>query len=379
MGSLPSITFLINHRLFNLDTDLALVLARPLVLVSLTELLQAEDLGVNNRAELLDVGLDSAAHVLHLGSASDEETAGGAEVGKAVEETRVVLASTTDEADDGDDTINLDGVERLLHGRGTGDLDDVVDTSTAGDLLGLGSPLGSLLVVDDVVSTELLEKLGLLAGAGGSDNLGTSSLGELNSEDRNTTGTLGKDPLTGQELLALKTVETVPGGQTGAGKGSGLVELKTLGHGDKTLLVESTDGSEGTVDDTTETGLDGEVVERTADVALVEKGDDLVAGLEAGDVLADGENGTGTIGAGDDTILGGEGVSAEREDEITVVEGSTLELDENLAVTELRSGSLAELHTTEVLGIPRRNDPLLNGLRNRLRHVEDVLLVFCSV
>ena len=53
-----------------------------------------------------------------------------------------------------------------------------------------------------------------------------------------------------------------------------------------------------------------------------------------------------------------------------------LTLDENLTVTELRSGSLSELHTTEVLGIPRGNDPLLNGLRNRLRHVEDVLLVF---
>ena len=338
-GYLPGITFLINHRLFNLDTDLALVLARPLVLVSLTELLQAEDLGVDNGAELLEVGLDSAAHVLHLGSASDKETSGGAEVGKAVEETGVVLASATDEADDGDDTIDLDGVERLLHGRGTGDLDDVVDTSTASDLLSLGSPLRSLLVVDDVVSTELLEKLGLLAGAGGSDDLGASSLGELNSEDGNTTGTLGKDPLAGQELLALETVETVPGGQTGAGKSSGLVEVKTLGHGNKTVLVESTDGSEGTVNDTTETGLDGEVVERTADVALVEEGDDLVAGLEAGDVLADGEDGTGTIGAGDDTILGGEGVSADREDEITVVEGSTLDckvLDEIQQDTDRR-------------------------------------------
>jgi hypothetical protein len=92
------------------------VLARPLVLVSLTQLLQAEDLGVNDRAELLGVGLDSAAHVLHLGSASDEETSGSAEFGQAVEESGVVLASATDEADDGDDTVNLDGVEGLLHG-----------------------------------------------------------------------------------------------------------------------------------------------------------------------------------------------------------------------------------------------------------------------
>jgi hypothetical protein len=103
------------------------------------------------------------------------------------------------------------------------------------------------------------------------------------------------------------------------------VELEALGHGDETLLVKGTDGAEGAVNNTTETGLDAEVVERTADVALVEEGDDLVAGLEAGDVLADGEDGTGTIGAGDDTIPGGEGVASDREDQITVVEGSTLD------------------------------------------------------
>lgn len=107
--------FFITHRLINLDADLALVLARPLVLVSLTQLLQGEDLGVDDRAELLGVGLDSAAHVLHLGSASDEETSCGAEVGQTVEESRVILASAADEANDGDDTIDLDGVEGLLH------------------------------------------------------------------------------------------------------------------------------------------------------------------------------------------------------------------------------------------------------------------------
>lgn len=63
--------FFITHRLINLDADLALVLARPLVLVSLTQLIQGEDLGVDNRAELLGVGLDSAAHILHLDPASD--------------------------------------------------------------------------------------------------------------------------------------------------------------------------------------------------------------------------------------------------------------------------------------------------------------------
>lgn len=363
----PGITFLI-HRLLNLDTDLALVLTRPLVLVSLTELLQAKDLGVDNGTELLNVGLDSAAHVLHLGSASDKKTSGCAEVGQTVEETRVVLAGTADESNNRDNAVNLDSVEGLLHGRRTGNLDNVVNTSTASELLGLGSPLRSLLVVDDVVGTELLEELGLFAGASGSNDLGTGSLGELNSKDGNTTGSLGENPLARKKLLALETVETVPGGQTGAGESGSLVELETLGHGDETLFVKSTDGAEGTVNDTTETGLDAEVVERAANVALVEEGDDLVAGLEAGDVLADGEDGTGTVRTGDDAVLGGEGVASDREDQITVVEGSTLEFDEDLAITEFRSRSLCELHAAEVLGIPRGDDPLLDGLGDRLRH-----------
>lgn len=201
----------------------------------------------------------------------------------------------------------------------------MVDTSAAGKLLGLGSPLRGLAVVDDVVGAELLEELGLLAGAGGSDDLCAGSLGELNGEDAHTTSTLGENPLAGEELLALEAVKTVPGSETGAGEGGSLVEVEVGGHGDKTLLVKGTDGAEGSVGNTAEAGLDAQLVERAADVALVEEGDDLVAGLEAGDVLADGEDGTGAIGAGDDAVLCGEGVLSEREDEITVVERSTLD------------------------------------------------------
>jgi hypothetical protein len=52
-----------------------------------------------------------------------------------------------------------------------------------------------------------------------------------------------------------------------------------------------------------------------------------------------------------------------------------LTLDENLAVTELRSGLLAELQTAEVLSITGRDGPLLNSLGNRLRHYEYVVRV----
>lgn len=76
------------------------MLARPLVLISLTKLLQREDLGVNDRSKLIRVGLNSTAHILHLSTASNKQTSGGAEVGKAVEEARVVLTSAANEADD---------------------------------------------------------------------------------------------------------------------------------------------------------------------------------------------------------------------------------------------------------------------------------------
>lgn len=263
----------------------------------------------------------------------------------------------------------------------------MVDTNTAGELLGLGSPLRSLAVVDDVVSTKLLKKLGLLSRAGSSDDLCTSSLGELNSKDANTTGTLSENPLAREELLALKTVQTVPGSETSAGKSSSLVEVEVRGHGDKTVLVKGTDGAESSVSYTTKTGLDAELVERTADVALVEESDDLVTGAEAGDVLADGEDSAGAIGAGDDAVLGGEGVLSEREDEIAVVEGSALDcevledvigvevklghtLDEDLAVTELGNRLLAELQTAKVLSITGGDGPLLDSLGDRLSHCE---------
>jgi hypothetical protein len=66
-------------------------------------------------------------------------------------------------------------------------------------------------------------------------------------------------------------------------------------------------------------------------------------------------------------------VLAELVDKKIVVLGLTL--DEDLAITELRSGLLAELQTAEVLSITGRDSPLLNSLGNRLRHYEDVVRV----
>lgn len=155
--------------------------------------------------------------------------------------------------------------------------------------------MGSLLVVDDVVSAQLLQNLRLLGRTGSSDDFGTSSLGELNGEEADTTSTLSKDPLARNKLLALKTVKSVPRSKTSASESSALEEVEALGEGDETLLVESTVGAESTVENTTEAGVEAVDIDGAADVLLVEEGDDLVAGLEASDVLANSEDGAGAI------------------------------------------------------------------------------------
>jgi hypothetical protein len=309
--------------LLNLDTNLAKVLLVPLELVSLLELLKSKDLLINDRLDV--VSLDSSIHLLKLLSAANVDTANSADVDKSIEQSRLLIASATNETDDGDDTFKADGLEGLLQGVGATDFDDVVYTDTTGDLLGGLAPVGVFLVVDDVVGTEGLEFVGLFLGGGGGDDTSTGSLCELESEDGNTACTLSNDPVAGSQSLALETVETVPGSQTSAGERSTLDEVKIAGQRNKTLLIIDTVLLEGTVNHTTGSGSDGLVVKRTGNVALVELSDDLVTDLEALDVLANRLDDTGTIRTGHNVVLLGEGVAASRDDKISVVERSAVD------------------------------------------------------
>lgn len=310
-------------HLLNLDADLAEVLLVPLELVSLLELLEREDLLVNNRLDV--VGLDSSVHLLELLSAANVDTTNGADVDESIKESGLLVVGAADEADDGDDTLEADGLERLLESVGTTDLDNVVDTNTAGDLLGGLAPVGVLLVVDNVVGTESLELLTLLLGRSGGNDTGTSSLGELDSENGNTTSTLSKDPVTGGQSLALETVESVPGGETSAGQRSTLNEVKVARERDKTLLIVNTVLLEGSIDDTTSSSSDRLVVERTGKVTLVELGNDLVTNLEALHLLADSLNNTSTVRSGNNVVLLRKRVATSGNDQITVVERSTVD------------------------------------------------------
>jgi len=176
-----------------------------------------------------------------------------------------------------------------------------------------------------VVGAEGLEFVGLFLGGGGGDDTGTGCLCELQGEDGDTSSALGDYPVARSESLALETVETVPGSQTGTSERSTLDEVEVAGQRDKTLLVINTVLLKRSINNTASASSNGLVVKGASNVALVELGDDLVADLEALDVLANGLDDTSTIGARNHVVFLGEGVAASRDDQVAVVEGSSVD------------------------------------------------------
>lgn len=150
------------RRLLNLDANLAKVLLIPLELISLLELLKRKHLLINNRLDV--VCLNRSIHLFKLLSAAHIDTANGANVDKRIKQSRLLVAGATDEANDGDDTFEADGLERLLQSVGAADFDNVVYADAAGELFGGFAPVGVVAVVDDVVGAEGLELVGLFLG-----------------------------------------------------------------------------------------------------------------------------------------------------------------------------------------------------------------------
>jgi len=76
---------------------------------------------------------------------------------------------------------------------------------------------------------------------------------------------------------------------------------------------------------TSKTSLDSFLVERPTQMSLVEEGNNLVARLEAGDLLADFHNNASTIGAGNNAVGNPEWILAFGDDQVPVVEGHALD------------------------------------------------------
>lgn len=106
------------------------MLARPLVLHCLLQLLKLEDLAINNRLQLLGVRIDCCAHLLHQYPVTDQQTTGDAHAVQALDEAWLLGLKSTNEANDGDDAVETDGLETLSHRSWAGNLDDVMHTQT---------------------------------------------------------------------------------------------------------------------------------------------------------------------------------------------------------------------------------------------------------
>lgn len=155
----------------------------PLVLISVLQLLEREDLRIHHRVDI--ISFDRGVHSLELLPRSHQQTANGADVGQRIEHGGLRFGlETTHETDDADHTLELDGGQGVGHGVGAADLDDVVHADAAGQLLRGLTPLGIFLVVDDVVCSQLLQFLALLGGGCGRDDAGAGGLGELHLHDR---------------------------------------------------------------------------------------------------------------------------------------------------------------------------------------------------
>ena len=198
-------------------------------------------------------------------------------------------------------------------------------TATGGELLRLLAPVLNLLVVDHMIGSQRLELVALGRRRSSSNNLRARGLRELHSEHTHAASSLSKNPVTGLQAPALQSIKTIPRSKARADKSAALQEIEVGRHGDEALLVESAVLLEGAINGAADAGLDGDVIERAREVALVEESEDFVALLEAGHAGADGFDHTGAVGGGDDGGLQGEGVEAFDDGQVAVVERGGLD------------------------------------------------------
>lgn len=109
------------------------------------------------------VGLDSPDHIPHQRLAAHINTPNGANVAEGVQDAWLTLGTgTTQESDHADNSLKLDALEALSEGPAATHFDDIIHTSTLGSQLASSlAPVGVVLVVDNVVGSELLELLTL--------------------------------------------------------------------------------------------------------------------------------------------------------------------------------------------------------------------------
>lgn len=170
---------LVTIPLLDLDGDLSNVLLLPHVFIRFPGLFQGEHFLVDHRVNV--VGLDGFHHVLHLSLRADIHASHRADPGESFQQCRVALrVRVAQESDDADNALELDRLQALLQSARSTNIQHVVNALiVVRELARRLSPVGILLVVDNVVGAQLLEELEFVVRRGSSDDGGTGGFGEL--------------------------------------------------------------------------------------------------------------------------------------------------------------------------------------------------------
>ena len=243
-----------------------------------------------------------------------------------------------------------------------------------------------LVAVDERAGAELGAQLALLGRGDDADRLGAGELGELEREHAEAAGRAPHEHAVAGLQLGLVHQHPV-GGEVGEAVGGGLLPREVLGLGQQLLgldLAELGERAPGRLVAPDLLRRRGERVE-AVDLGILVGGlvavdDDLVAGLPAGDALADLPDDAGGVGAADVVVLVvvaeyGHGLAERGPDVVEVHAGR------HHAHGDLEGAGLRHLHLLELEGLERLALALLadhpcghrgrelSGLHVQLRHI----------
>lgn len=188
---------------------------------------------VDHRPDLVLV--EELAHAIERGSRSN---CNAAQSGLAENQRHQAEAGglASHEIDLGDAACSLGCGDGLVNAVTTSNVKQQVHAFAIRKLQDFVFPLRGLAVVDTGNSTKLLHSREVFVPTGGCDYFGARSGSQLDSEDRDTTGALYEDGLTGLDLAVID--QKVSSGQCSDGKGGRFLIAHVVRGANSTVLMD---------------------------------------------------------------------------------------------------------------------------------------------
>ena len=143
-------------------------------------------------------------------------------------------------------------------------------------------------------------------------------LGDLQAKERNAAGTENQHSLAGVQPALFD--QGVPGGQGSAGKRRGLLERECGGEARQAGFGEDAVSREDAVDGTAQRGFASGLRDLAGLPGLEEEAGDAIAGFEARDLVTDGNDLSGSVGAKNARQLHLRVVVAQRDGQVAIVQ-----------------------------------------------------------